>query len=501
MGLLRKAARRATPRSVRKAAHPIRTARRAATPRVIKRARRAAFVVANPFEAIEGALEDALLDALQPRRRRRRPDSTRASVSHAGVDDLFLVAAQESQVLQAALSLHKTEPEPAAPLEGPPPLPLDAKQVRERVVRNSIAHLPWYRRTERRRLREAATRLANNELAAEKARRERLKTQHTADLLAAHQSLLANDRVAVQWFAGMALARLPVDAAVYAVSGQYVECGLVFPGLELVHERSIGETPTGRPTTRNRTKTRRNELYLEALASAALLVLRTAAAAAPKVSEFRLLAARQAGDEPEVIFAAVAHREALEDGLGSDNAWEMLNHAVDCVVCLKGRTRELKPLPRVGLVAELVASAEAAGSRTLPPNPFDMSAMQDEQARFAADFDRRIGALSAADADEGLGLSGGIDLPEVTRSAASEALAPRSESSTKMARLALWLGIASIPLAVLVIGVVPAVLAIGMGASELRNADPAARRRAAVGLCAGLGGLALFVALVVAITT
>jgi hypothetical protein len=398
MGLLRKAARRATPRSVRKATHPIRTAKRAATPKVVKRARRAAFVVTNPFEAIEGAFEDALLDALQPRRRPRKSGRTKAtSASHAEVDQRVLDAAQGSRILKAALSLYQTEPTRAAPLEAPAPLPLDEKRVRDSVHRNSIAGVPWYRRAERRRLREAAMRLADHELASEKARREHLREQHTDTLHAAHKTLLANQPVAVQWFAGMALARLPVDATVYAVSGERVECGLVFPGLDLVPERSLGETPTGRPTTRERTKTRRNELYLEALASAALLVLRTAAAAAPAVSEFRLLAARQGDDEPEVILAAVARREGLDPAPAGDSAWEILKRAADCNVALKGRTHGLQPLPRAGLVAELMLSIEAAGSRTLPPNPFDSSAMQDDQARSAADFERRIQALSAAE--------------------------------------------------------------------------------------------------------
>src|SRR2546421_3145996 len=59
------------PRSVRRAMHPVRTTRRAITPRPIKQARRAVFVATNPLEALEGAAENMVVDALRPKRRRR----------------------------------------------------------------------------------------------------------------------------------------------------------------------------------------------------------------------------------------------------------------------------------------------------------------------------------------------------------------------------------------------------------------------------------------------
>jgi hypothetical protein len=53
--VVRKSVRKATPRPVRKAMHPARTARRAVTPRPVRQASRAVYTVTNPLGAAEKA--------------------------------------------------------------------------------------------------------------------------------------------------------------------------------------------------------------------------------------------------------------------------------------------------------------------------------------------------------------------------------------------------------------------------------------------------------------
>jgi hypothetical protein len=71
MGLMKKAARRATPRSVRRAKnvvkHPVGTAARAATPRSVRSAKRKAFNATHPINTAE----NAVLNAATPVRKRR----------------------------------------------------------------------------------------------------------------------------------------------------------------------------------------------------------------------------------------------------------------------------------------------------------------------------------------------------------------------------------------------------------------------------------------------
>jgi hypothetical protein len=78
--IVRKSVRRATPRPVRKAMHPARTARNAITPRPVKQVSRAAYTVRHPVGAAENKAIGAVLCPPRPRRRtRRRTHSTNSS--------------------------------------------------------------------------------------------------------------------------------------------------------------------------------------------------------------------------------------------------------------------------------------------------------------------------------------------------------------------------------------------------------------------------------------
>jgi hypothetical protein len=75
------------PRSVRRAAHPVRTARRAVTPKPIKKIKRSVYVATNPLGALEGAAENAVVGALRskPHRGKKNPGLRPA---HRGVHSL-----------------------------------------------------------------------------------------------------------------------------------------------------------------------------------------------------------------------------------------------------------------------------------------------------------------------------------------------------------------------------------------------------------------------------
>ena len=67
--VVRKSVRKATPRSVRKAMHPVRTAKNAVSPRSVKQVRRGIYTVRNPLGAAENALIGSVLNAGSGRRR------------------------------------------------------------------------------------------------------------------------------------------------------------------------------------------------------------------------------------------------------------------------------------------------------------------------------------------------------------------------------------------------------------------------------------------------
>jgi hypothetical protein len=68
--VVRKSVRKATPRPVRKAMHPARTARNAVTPRPVKQASRAAYTVRHPVGAAENKVIGAALNGGRKRKRR-----------------------------------------------------------------------------------------------------------------------------------------------------------------------------------------------------------------------------------------------------------------------------------------------------------------------------------------------------------------------------------------------------------------------------------------------
>jgi chromate transport protein ChrA len=69
--VVRKSVRRATPRPVRQAMHPARTARNAVTPRPVEQASRAVYSARHPVEAAENAVIGAALYPPRPRSRQR----------------------------------------------------------------------------------------------------------------------------------------------------------------------------------------------------------------------------------------------------------------------------------------------------------------------------------------------------------------------------------------------------------------------------------------------
>jgi HIRAN domain len=65
-------------RTVRRAAHPVRTASWALSPKPVKQIRRAAFKVSHPLEAAEFAAENAVVRSLRGSKRRRAPTARTA---------------------------------------------------------------------------------------------------------------------------------------------------------------------------------------------------------------------------------------------------------------------------------------------------------------------------------------------------------------------------------------------------------------------------------------
>src|SRR4051812_22331621 len=82
--VVRKSVRKATPRTVRRAMHPVRTAKYAVTPRPVRQLSRAVYTVTNPLGAAENAFIGAALNAGSHRRRSTSGRSRSATYYDSG---------------------------------------------------------------------------------------------------------------------------------------------------------------------------------------------------------------------------------------------------------------------------------------------------------------------------------------------------------------------------------------------------------------------------------
>jgi hypothetical protein len=135
---------------------------------------------------------------------------------------------------------------------------------------------------------------------------------------------------------------------------------------ELVPERMVGFTPTGKPTHRKRTKTDINQTYAELLASHVLATVSEALAVAPGLSEVRAMVIR--GDQVggSIILACLYAGRFSPDmftriNLKDENVNPLaVVENADALIHYKGATQELAPLalreePELRTVVERIA--------------------------------------------------------------------------------------------------------------------------------------------------
>lgn len=299
--VVRKSVRKATPRSVRKAMHPVRTAKNAITPRPVKRLSRAVYTVTNPLGAAENALIGSVLNGGRGSRRKTRSRSSGRSSSTqrprssgtggqgsaAGVRAAEAIASQDTlaqlMVVQRERFAVAQRPVAAAP-ELPDPAPLRAAEW-NRLKRQ--AH--FWQRERRAQLRAQAFGSAD------------------AQNIAAYQAALAHaatwQQQADRWWDALnrgesnvlaaalaaAFADNSAQVAVMSADGHRVTLALALPALEVVPAKKAHVTPGGKLSSKAYTQTERNQVYADLIGAHLLATLRETWAVAPSVTQVRVL--------------------------------------------------------------------------------------------------------------------------------------------------------------------------------------------------------------------
>lgn len=191
-----------------------------------------------------------------------------------------------SQALSAQCQVHREEFPPAERAELPGPEPVDEREIRQRLEAEAVADIPRFKLGERRTAKAEARRRLDGEVEAEARRR----AEHAqAEQRAADEEwerLRGNDPEIVLATLEAAFADNEAPAAAVSCRSNRVDVVMRWPELdEVVPERKPAVTPTGRPTIHKRTKTERADLYLQALASHALVTVKEALAVCPGIEK------------------------------------------------------------------------------------------------------------------------------------------------------------------------------------------------------------------------
>jgi hypothetical protein len=247
---------------------------------------------------------------------------------------------------------HEVLPPPAQPT------PTDVARLRRDLARTALACISWFHRAERRNAKAAAATAATDlarrqHLAALiEAQRAQVDLDQAWDALRRHEADTVIEAVDAA-FADNASESTCVDAGHDDIAGgRYVTCVVLFGTADLIPDQRPAFTPGGKPTLRKRTKTDRNALYTQALASTVLATVKEALAVAVAADQARVLVVRRTdqGSSPaqalEVVYVGTFHRDRLRDvdWAGVDPI-ETLLSADGCQLNLKGSTREVVPIP------------------------------------------------------------------------------------------------------------------------------------------------------------
>jgi hypothetical protein len=275
-----------------------------------------------------------------------RSGSSSPSSSAVRRTEEFAAAQAEHDAL---LTIHREQFAPASRPIVPEPQPADpsvrARRIDARYAKEREG-IRWWRRADRRAAKERATVAVDAELAAELewARREHTFAQQEADAWWA--ALTGGDPTVILDALNDALSDNDEEAACVAVSDDGATASLVMgtPPMSDVPERYAALTPTGRPTTREHTKTQRNALHVHLICAHLAITLKETFAVAPTVRHARVVVATPTESGPGILLAGEFDRAVLDHLDDADAPINLLELGRDVVLNTFGRTRELRPI-------------------------------------------------------------------------------------------------------------------------------------------------------------
>lgn len=214
----------------------------------------------------------------------------RAAAQTSAVEDL-------KELEEALVSHHQEEFPPARRQEIEAPQPIDRSELQRELEKSQLADISWFRFSARKAAKLKATEQARIEADRIDTENQNLYRQVSLEAEQDWRDLLNHQQEAVMSALETAFADNLSEATCVDVGVEngvnYATVVIVFGSENQIPERAPSVTPQGRPTTKKRTKTDRNMLYVSALGSTILATIKEGFAAAPSVMEFRVFVLRK----------------------------------------------------------------------------------------------------------------------------------------------------------------------------------------------------------------
>lgn len=359
-------------KKLRRAAHPVSLL----TPRPVRRAKMAVVDVTHPAGAVKRAGERALVRSVRggSRSSYRAPSLTAYEREARRVARLqaFEDVRNLDEILVDLFHIHQETFSPATRPVVPEPDSVDDLAFHKVARKAALADIPWWHRSDRREAKVEAAATAENEVSAEEKRRETEQRQRQEVSDSGWERLMANEPTTVIATVNNAFNDNEHPARAMGVAGDHISIVMTVPPMEdLVPERQAELTPTGRPTTKARTRTARNLLYGAVLTSGLVATAKEAFAVAPRLNSAAIVVNLR--DTESALFtpilAAELRRETVDRYADEENATTILEAADGFELNMKGRTSVLAPLAlgdKPDLAAQLREVAKSLSLRLDP---------------------------------------------------------------------------------------------------------------------------------------
>lgn len=294
--LVRKTIRKATPRSVRRAMHPVRTVKNAVTPRPLKQLSRAAYTITNPLGAAENKIIGAVLNGGRGGsgrgRGRTQPVTSQEAVGYSGVRAIEAVASTDRLAELMAVQRQRFAA-PSRPLV-PGPASVDPAPFRKAESVRRRGEARFWQRAKRRQIRGEVELHVRGAVARESVRLQAVHHEHQTRADAWWSALLRGEQQVLT--AALRAAFADNSAPVSVVHADAASATLVvgMPGMDVLPDKKAHVTPTGRLSAKAWTKTELNEVYADLVAAHLLATIRESWAVGPSLVRLRVVGIRRA---------------------------------------------------------------------------------------------------------------------------------------------------------------------------------------------------------------